>query len=279
MTANITGMSITSEALCPAIWAVCGMLKGGQCHRYAAHQHQIEQVSAHNIAQRKSAMALDQRGNGGDQFRQGSAQRHKGQCNDRFRYPKRLGDPCAIVHQQVGANGDQYRACHQQQQFLGKRLGFSCRLLRCGSNRFGGHLPHRCDHINRKQSQQNQAGNPAEIPGGVGDAGVKQRGKEKERYRCAQAFGVDFAGPYSDGERGDQGGVADYRSNGVAVSDLAVSAQCRGGGYHDLRQGSTDGHYRGADQQFGQMKTAGNTGSAIHKPVAAFNQADQPYAE
>ena len=49
----------------------------------------------------------------------------------------------------------------------------------------------------------------------------------------------------------------------------------RHGGDHHLGQGGADGHHRGTNEQLRQVEPPGQRRSAIHKPVAALDQAEQ----
>ena len=51
------------------------------------------------------------------------------------------------------------------------------------------------------------------------------------------------------------------------------------GGYHDFRQGGTDGDHRGADEQFRQMEPVGQPRGSVHEPVAALDEQGQSQDE
>ena len=117
----------------------------------------------------------------------------------------------------------------------------------------------------------------SEGAGGVGHTGIESGSHKEEGHRGAQALGVNLARAHRNGDGGDQCSVADDRADGVAVGDLAVTGEGRGGGHHDLRQGGTDGHHRGTDEQLRHMEAAGDAGGTVHKPVAALDQAQQTH--
>ena len=220
-------------------------------------------------------MALSQRGDGGDQLRQRGAQCHKGQRNDRLRHAQRLRDEGAVVHQQVSAHSNEHCADDQQTQLLGKGAFLSLLLLFRGGGVFHSqHVAHDVSHEHGQQDQTHRAGEGA---GGVGHTGIESGSHKEEGHRGAQALGVNLARAHRNGDGGDQCRIADDRADGVAVGDLAVTGEGRGGGHHDLRQGGTDGHHRGTNEQLRHMEAAGDAGGTVHKPVAALDQAQQTH--
>ena len=84
---------------------------------------------------------------------------------------------------------------------------------------------------------------------------------------------------YRNGEGRNEGCIADDRTDGVAVGDLAVAGKGRGGGDHHLRQGGADGHHGGTNEQLRNMEAAGNARGTIHEPVTALDEAQQAHDE
>ena len=225
-------------------------------------------------------MALYQGGDGGDQLRQGRPQGHEGQGDDGLRHAQSLGDEGAVVHQQVGAHGDEGRADDQQQDVLAHGGGAVNGLVRAaGLHGVPEALAHGKDHVHREHHQQHNARQPGEGPVGIGDGGIKHGGDEEEDHRGPQAPAVRLRGADGDGQGCDQGGVADHRADGVAIGDLAVAADGGGGGYHHLRQGGADGDHRGADENFRHMEPVGQPRGPVHEPVAALDQQHQTHDE
>ena len=134
-------------------------------------------------------------------------------------------------------------------------------------------------HIDGKQQQQHNAQNPAEVAGEVGVETVNCGGNKEEKHRGFQGIPVHGAGPYSHGNGGNQGRVADDGADGVAVGNLAVARQGGGGGNHDLRQCGADGNHRSADDQIRHMEPLGDACGAVNKPVAAFDQQHKTQCE
>ena len=226
-------------------------------------------------------MALDQGGDGGDQLGQRGAQSHHREGDDRFRYAQPCGDDHAVVHHQVGAHGDEgggQDKPHQlhRQASAGALL---CRLTGRGGRRGapgGGDLRR---HIGREHRQQDDAHPPAEHPGGVCHRRVKDRRHKEEAHRQPQGGGVRLAGPDRNGDRRHQRRIADDGADGVAIGDLPMAAHGRGRRDHHLGQGGAHRHHRGPDQQVGQAEPPGDPHRSIHEPVAALDQAEQPYTE
>ena len=219
-------------------------------------------------------MAFDERGNGRDQLRQGRAQRHKGQRDNTLGHAQSLGDQGAVVHQQVGAHGDQHRAQHQKHQHTGQGHGlFFLFMLLCGGVL---HLVDVGRHVGHEHRQHDKAHGTGELAEAVSRHAVDGRRRKEEQHRHFQHFGVHFTRAHRNGDSRDQRRIADDRTDGVAVSDLAVAGQRRHRGDHDLGQGSADGHHCGSNQQFGQMEPPRQRRCAVHEPVAAFNEKQQP---
>ena len=214
-----------------------GQAEGGQRHRDAVHQYQIEQIGADDVAQGQRPVPLDQGGDGRDQLGQRGAQGDHRQGNDRFGHAQTGGDHDAVVHHQVGAHRDEGGGQRQPHQLHRQAAGRG-RLGRgfagcggCGRAPGRGHLRR---HIGRKEGQQDDAHPPAESAGGVGHRRVKDRRDEEEAHRQPQGGGVRLARPDCDGDGGYQRRIADDRANGVAVGDLAVAAQGRRRRNHHL---------------------------------------------
>ena len=225
-------------------------------------------------------MALDQGGDGGDQLRQGRPQGHEGQGDDGLRHAQSLGDEGAVVHQQVGAHGNEGRTHHQQEDILAHGGSAVNGLVRtAGPDGIPEALSHGKDHVQNEHGQQDDARQAGEGAAGVGDGGVEHGGDEKEDHRGPQTFAVRLRGADGDGQSRDQGGVADDGADGVAVGDLSVTADGGGGGYHHLRQGGADGHHRGADEDLRHMETVGQARGAVHEPVAALDEQHQTHDE
>ena len=54
-----------------------------------------------------------------------------------------------------------------------------------------------------------------------------------------------------------------------------MTTQCRGGGYHDLRQRRADGDHRGTDDQLRHMEPMGDPRGTVYEPVTALDQKDK----
>ena len=178
-------------------------------------------------------------------------------------------DQRAVIDQELGAEGDRRRADDQHQQLLPQRsfLDRLLFLLHSGSPfRVLFHLGDGERDISEKQAEEQHAVPAGEAPGRVGNACIQRRGEEKGRYRQPQRLAVN------DRQRRDERGVADDRSDGVAVGNAAVADQCRLRGHHDLRERRADGNDRCADQQLRQMKAVRNAHRAVHEPVAALDE-------
>ena len=223
-------------------------------------------------------MALGQRGDGGDQLGKGGAQRHKGEGDDRLGHSHGLGDQGAIVHQQVGADGDENGSHRQQQKGL---PGGSVTQFRLSGDRSGvaEGLADSEDHINRKDAQQLQTNRPAEAAGDIGPVKVDGGGEEEKDHRGAKTLSVHLGRADGDGQCGDKGGVADDGADGIAIGQLSVAAHGRGGRHHHFGKGGADGDHRSADEQLGHAEPVGDAGGALHKPVAAFDQEQQTQTE
>ena len=180
------------------------------------------------------------RGDGGDQLRQGSAQRHKGQGNHGFRHTQRLGDKRPVIHQQVGTNGnhrcaaDEHGNAHPQRAAL-----FGGFRFLCGGSGILETLTDGAVQIQRQQNQQTGADDVAKIAGQVGIDAVECGGGKKEKDRDFQALGVNGPGAHRNGDGGNQGGVADDGADGVAIGNLTMTADSGGGRYHHFRQGGS----------------------------------------
>ena len=201
-------------------------------------------------------MALDQRGDGRDQFGQRGAERDKRQGDDALGHAEGLRDQGAVVHEQVCADGDQHRAQHKQDQRLGEGhfllLG---RLLLTGGGVF--HLQHVDGHVRHKRCQHDDAHDAGESAENIGRNAVDGRRREEEGDGGFQRFGVYPARAHRNRDGRDQCRIADDRADGVAVGDLAMAGQRGHRGDHDLRQRRADGDHRRADEQLRQVEAAG----------------------
>ena len=230
-------------------------------------------------------MALYERGDGGDQLRQGGAQGYKGQRNDRFRHSQRLGDDGTVIHQEVGPHGDQRRADHQQQNILVKGLHFLFRLLFLFRTDGGNELwpLHRLGNGNGHVGDENQkhqhAGHSAEAAEEISRGHIYRGGSKEKGNGNAKGFSVDLTWAYRHHNGGDQRRIADDGADGVAVGDLSVPAYRRGGGNHHLRQGGADGDHRGADKDLRHMEPVGNARGPVHKPIPALNEQNETQQE
>ena len=223
-------------------------------------------------------MALGQRGDGRDQLRQRGAQRHKGERDHRLRHAQCLRDQGAVIHQQVRAHGNEHRAHGQQTQLLGKGSIF-VGLLRFFRGRGVLHRHHVADDVGREHGQKHKAHRAGEVAGGVGHTCIEGRCHKEKQHRRAQALGVYLARLHRNGDGRNEGCITDDRTDGVAIGDLAVAGEGRGGGDHDLRQGGANGHHGGTDEQLRHMEAAGNARGTIHEPVAALDEAQQAHDE
>ena len=255
-----------------------GHLKRRQRHRYAGDQHQIEQICPHNIAQRKTAMALRQSAHRRHQLWQRGSQRDERQRNHGLRHAQLLGNQDAVIHQQSGSQGDQYRSRRQQNGVL------RCGPLSCGSALPGGSgagrpfdLPDGDGHIGGENRQQNDSHHTAEIAGGIGYRPIDPGGGKEKDHRRSQRPGIHLAGAHRNGDGGNQRGVADHGADGVAISNLPVTAQSGSGGNHHLRQSRSDGNHGRPDQQLRHTEAVCDVHRAVHKPVAALDQKNQPH--
>lgn len=135
-------------------------------------------------------MPLDERGDGGDQLRQGSAQRHKGQGNHGFRNTQCLGDKRPVIHQQVGTNGnhccaaDEHGNTHPQRAVL-----FGGFRFLCGGSGILETLTDGAVQIQRQQNQQTGADGVAKIAGQVGIDAVECGGGKKKNTGIFRLLG------------------------------------------------------------------------------------------
>ena len=194
----------------------------------------MEQIRPHYVAQGETAVALHQGGDGGDQLRQRRTQRNKGQSDDGLRYAQSLGNDDAVVHQELGSQGDQRRAHRQQAQIL-REASLNGLPAASGGSGDALDLEDGDRHVNREARQQDDARQAAEIAGGIGNGGIKHRRRKEEEHRQAQGFRVQLPRAHGDGDGGNQSRVADDGADGVAVGDFPVPFQRGGGGNHNLR--------------------------------------------
>ena len=141
------------------------------------------------------------------------------------------------------------------------------------------HLPGIRRHIGHEHPQHQQAHRTGKAAHAVSCHAVDGRSRKEESHRNTQGLRVHFAGPHGHRNGRDEGRVADDRTDGVAVGDLAVAGHRRDGGHHHLGQGSADGHHRCADEQLWQMEPAGQRRCAVHEPVTALDKAEQTQNE
>ena len=169
-------------------------------------------------------MALCQRGDGGDEFGQGSAECNEGQCDDGLGNTQSLCDEGAVIDQQVRADGDQDSTHDQQADVLAEGVFAALFLFFLG---FGSvfHRQNVADDVGDEHCQQDETDGAAEVTGSVGDTSIDSSGHEEEQHRNTQALRVDLARADCDGDGGDQSGIADDRADGVAVGDLTVAGQ------------------------------------------------------
>ena len=219
-------------------------------------------------------MPLDERGDRRDQLGQGGAQRHKRQRDNTLGHAQRLRDQRAVVHQKVCAHRDQHRAGYQQHQHLRQGHGFFLVVVLLGGGVF--HLYHVGGHVRDKHRQHNKAHRAGELAKAVGRHAVDGRRGKEEQHRHFQRLRVNFSRAHRNGDGRDQRRIADDRPDGVAVGDLAMAGQRRHRRDHDLGQGGADGHDRRADEQLGQMEPPRQRRRAVHEPVAALDEEQQP---
>ena len=100
-----------------------------------------------------------------------------------------------------------------------------------------------CDENQQKQ----HTGYAIEALGNVGGKQVECGGYIKENNRNGECLFIHAGWLDCDGNCRDQRRIADDGTDGVSVGDFTMAADCRGGGNHDLRQGSADGNDRCAD--------------------------------
>ena len=269
ITANITGRSMTSEELMPMIVELCGMLKGDTLMDIPLTSTRLNTLAPMTLPSDREPCPFvsGQRG----------AQRHKGQGNDGLGHAQRLSDQGTVVHQKVGTHGNEGRADDEQADLLAERH-FLFRLVLVPF-RGGGffHCQHIADHVGHKEGQQYKADGAAEVAGGVGHACIKGGGHKEEEHRYPQALRIHLARAHCHGDGGNEGRVADNRANGVAISDLTMAGQGRGGGDHDLGQGGADRHHRGTNEQLRHLETAGDAGGTVNEPVTALDEAEQAH--
>ena len=97
-------------------YSALGDVKGGERYGDAADQHQVENIGADDVSERKRSVAFEQGCDRRDQFRKAGSQCHKGERDDRLRNAQCLGDQCSVFHQEIGADCDQGCSQHQEHQ-------------------------------------------------------------------------------------------------------------------------------------------------------------------
>ena len=262
------------------------------CDGDAADKHEVEQVGSDDVAQREGSMSFRERGDRGHKLRQRGAERDEGQRDHGFRYAECLRDQGAVVDEQPCADGDQDGSDDEKYNVFAHAVfllrGFGAGIIISGASVFGGgfrcrsgsrmlslHLQYRVDHIDDEEPEQKEACRAAEMPARVGGKRIEGGCREEEQNRGDQCLSVDVSGTYCDRQRRDQGRVADDGTDRVAVSDLAVTGKSGRRGDHDLGERGADGDDCRPDQQLRNMKVVRDSGRAVHKPVAAFNQKQQ----
>ena len=217
-------------------------------------------------------MTFNQRSNGRDQLRQRSTQRDKGQGDDAFGHAQRLGDQRTIINEQICANGDDRRTGDQQDQ----RLGQGDQLFLFDVFLSGGvlHLPDVGDHVGHEHCQHDKAHRAGKFTEAVGSHAVDGGGdKEEDNWRF-QRLGVNLARAHGNRDGCDQRRVADDRTDGIAVGNLAVAGNRRHRGNHDLRQRCADGNDRRANQQLRQVEAAKDAKRKLSKDKKRIAELD-----
>ena len=238
-----------------------------------ADQHKVEDVCADDVADGQIAVTLDKGGNCRDQLRQRGAQRDEGQGDDALGHAQRLRNQRTVIDEQVRTDGDDRCADDQQDQ----RLRQGHQILFLGVLLGGGvlHLPDVGDHVGHEHGQHDKAHRAGKFTKAVGSYAVDGGSDKEEDDRRFQRLRVNLAGADGNRDGGNQRRVADDRTDGVPVGDLAVAGHSRHRGDHDLRQRCADGNDRRADQQLRQVETPCQRRCAVHEPVAALNQEQQ----
>ncbi len=137
------------------------------------------------------------------------------------------------------------------------------------------HLQDRGHHIDHKAAQKNHAVQAGESALCVGNDGIEDGSQEEGSHREPQGLFVDQRRTDGNGQSRDQTGVADDRSDGVAIGNAAVVGNGCLCGNHDLRQRGADGNHRRANEELRQVKAVRQAGCTVHKPVTALDQQSQ----
>ena len=121
----------------------------GQRGGHPGDQCQVQKIGPDHIAERKRAVPLGQRSDGGGKLRQRGSERDKSQRDDALRHAERFGQHGAMVNKQIRPEGNRDRAGDQPQDGFPQRsrglLGYG-RV--CGGR--GAHLAQRKQQVNRK---------------------------------------------------------------------------------------------------------------------------------
>ena len=206
------------------------------------------------------------------------AQGHEQQGDDSLGDAQPQGDDLAVLHQQVGADGDDTGTGDQERQVLPEGT-FPLLFLLIGGVGVAQAVPDRQEHIHGEDSEHRKAQPAGEGAQAVGGQAVDGGGEEEEKGGGLHGLGIHGAGVPDNGDGGDQGGVADDGADGVAIGHCAGAHQSAGGGDHDLGQGGADGDHGGAHHDIGQVEPPGHAGGAVHEPVAAVDQQHQADGE
>ena len=184
-----------------------------------------------------------------------------------------------MIHQKISTQSNQSGAHNQPEQILQEGSVFGFRLFFLHLIRVFQSLTDGDNHVDHKNRQQDQAQRPGELSYNVCGYAVNGGAEEEENHRHLHGFGIDRARVDRNGNGGDQSGVADDGTDGVAVSHSALTQHGAGGGNHNLRQSGADGNHCGADNNVRQMEPTGNAGGSVDKPVAAFDQQHQSHSK